>query len=75
MVTGLPVPDPLITQPYAQLGSCACFRYLTKMGLPARLPCPYPLTVSLPNAQNLLAIEAVVRWLRQHEDSSSLSYG
>jgi hypothetical protein len=45
------------------------------MGLPARLPCPCPLTISLPNAQNLLVAEAVVRGVRQHEDFSSLSYG
>jgi hypothetical protein len=36
---------------------------------------PCPLTVSLPNAQNPLVAQAVVRWVRQHEDFSSLSYG
>lgn len=36
---------------------------------------PYPLTVSLPNAQNILVVQAVMRWVRQHEDFSSLSYG
>jgi trans-aconitate methyltransferase len=34
-----------------------------------------PLTVSLPNAQNILVAQAVLRWVQQHEDFSSLSDG